>query len=314
MRLLFINDTDRVEIARALRESMRRRRDTIELVATDVSPNSPMRLVCDHFCVIPDTKHKKLEHAIVEIIRAYGVRAVLAGSNFDLPVLSRLSKRIQDDAVRLLCPSDNAIRVTLNKQSYPRFCQKANLLTPRIFDLNAGEVPRLPCVIKPSRGQGSKSTYLVTSLEEMQNALRMVSQPVVQEFVPGKLYTVDVFGDETGMPICSVPRLRERSIRSNSSVSRIELDEEIIDISTRLGRRLQIRGLYNFQAIKAAKGEVYVLDINPRLAPGAVLSMKAGAPFGRWTCDLMASGIVKHRQYRIRDGLAMLRYETQVYK
>jgi len=312
MRILFINDTDRVEVARALRESMRRRRETIELVATDVIANSPMQLVCDQFCVIPGTKGSVLERTVLEIMQAYGIAGVLAGSNFDLPILARLRKRVRD--VRLLCPSDAVIRLALNKRAYPAFCHQRALLTPRLFRLEAGEIPSFPCVVKPSRGQGSKSTYVATSLDEVRDAMQMVTQPVVQEFVAGKLYTVDVFGDEAGAPICCVPRLRERSIHSSSSVSRIELDEDITAVATHLGRQLQIKGLYNFQAIKDPKGRVFVLDINPRLAPGAVLSMKAGAPFARWTCDLLASGSVRDRRYRIRDGLSMLRYETQIYK
>ena len=314
MRVLFVNDTDRVELARALRQSMRRRQKPIELVATDVSADSPMQFVCDHFCVIPSTKRTKLADAILKIIKTHRIGGILAGSNFDLPILSRLSPRIREGGVRLLCPSEPTLRIALNKLQYPQFCKKNDLLTPKIYDLTAVETPSFPCVVKPSRGQGSESTYVVRSLEEMQDALRLVNSPVVQEFVSGKLYTVDVFGDESGLPICCVPRLRERSINSNSSVSRIELDKEIIDVSSRLGNQLKIKGLYNYQAIKTETSQVYVLDVNPRLAPGSVLSMKAGAPFGRWTCDLLESGFVRDRRFQIRDGLMMLRYETQVYR
>jgi carbamoyl-phosphate synthase large subunit len=311
MRLLFVNDTDRVEIARLLQSSMRLRRN-MQLVATDVTPKSPMRFACDYFEVIPENKGKRLQRSLTKIIKKYNVKGIIGGSNFDLPVLSALSNHY-NPAIRILCPADNIIRIALDKRAYPKFCQSSSLATPVTFRVDRGETPVFPCVVKPARGQGSKSTYIVGNPVELQKTLVMVRRPIVQEFIRGDLYTVDIFGDEKGYPICIVPRVRERAIHSNSSVSRIDLNDSIIEISARLGQRLRVRGLYNFQVIRARNGKVYVLDINPRLAPGAVLSIKAGAPFARWTCDLLSKGYIIDKRYHVQDGLEMLRYETQLF-
>src|SRR5579885_366380 len=313
MRVLFINKVDRTEIAKLLRASMRRRRPKAELIGTDVSAASPMRFVCDHFEVVEESSEREFENWLLQIVDNYDVSGVFAASNFDLPALARLTKPLEGKGVRVLCPSKEILGLVTNKNRYPMFCKSIGLSSPKIFRLESGERPEFPCVVKPAYGQGSESTYTVKSNMELSLALSRIFEPIVQEFVGGTHYTVDLFGDEAGIPICVVPRVRVRIKYSCSTVSRVDLNEEIIEAANLIGQQLRISGPYNIQMIRNAQGCIFIHDINPRLASGSVLSTAAGAPFARWICDLLIDGYIATRRYSIRDGLEMFRYQAQFY-
>ena len=67
------------------------------------------------------------------------------------------------------------------------------------------------------------------------------------------------------------------------------------------------------QLIVARGGGIHIIEINPRFGGGAPLSIRAGADFPRW---LFLELLGKEPQIRFdgfRDGLLMLRYDSQVW-
>lgn len=152
MRVLFLNDTDRVELIRALFDARHRRQRGIELVATDVSSDSPVAQVCDQFEVVPAVKDALFERHVEMIIARHGVGAVVAGSNFDLECLFNISKRMKNHGVVVFHPDREVIDLALDKRSYPKFCERYSVRTPKIFEIENGEMPAFPCIVKPARG------------------------------------------------------------------------------------------------------------------------------------------------------------------
>src|ERR1039457_451000 len=110
---------------------------------------------------------------------------------------------------RVLCPKDEVLDICLDKRKLSVFLSTLGVKTPRLLRV-AGQVEDeqnwlddlpIPCVVKPSGGQGTVGTFVVRDRSEIRCGFQCVLGAIVQEYVEGDHCTIDVFGDETGEPI-----------------------------------------------------------------------------------------------------------------
>ena len=62
--------------------------------------------------------------------------------------------------------------------------------------------------MKPRVGRGSIGAFAAKTIEELAFFLDYVADPVIQEYLDGTEFTIDVLCDFTGRPISIVPRER----------------------------------------------------------------------------------------------------------
>jgi len=102
------------------------------------------------------------------------------------------------------------------------------------------------------------------------------SSYLLQDYLPGEEFSVDVYIHSDGTPIASVPRLRLKidSGIAVASVTKImpELSSLAIDIATNVG----VRYVANIQFKRAPDGEYKLLEINPRFPGTLPLTTAAG--------------------------------------
>jgi len=292
----------------------------IKIVATDENEFSPISRYADFFELIPTADSETSESAILNIAKKHKVKGIFAASNYDLPLLLQISPKLRRMGVRVLVPSQETLKIYLDKRETARFLKAQGVSTPELLDpalilkKNAGGTskPQFPVVVKPFGGQGTTHTHIVANSDELR--ARMLTRPnsIVQEYIQGEHYTIDFFNDEKGYPVCIVPRARIRVVGSSSIVSRIDMNGAIIELVRKIATRLADPGLMNIQLIRDNQGFLFVHDINPRLAGGVIVSMKAGAPFARWIAEILTDR-VSGVKYEILDGLTMSRFFSEIF-
>lgn len=65
---------------------------------------------------------------------------------------------------------------------------------------------KYPLIIKPRNGFSSTDVYCVENAIEMQQILKKVNFPIIQEYLPGKEFTIDVVADDESNILAVVPR------------------------------------------------------------------------------------------------------------
>ena len=84
------------------------------------------------------------------------------------------------------------------------------MLVPRTEPFDAALDPAAwdyPVVVKPRTGSGSRDISVVLSSQELAGMARSADF-IVQEYLPGEEYSIDVLADAAGHVMASVPRLR----------------------------------------------------------------------------------------------------------
>jgi len=138
-----------------------------------------------------------------------------------------------------------------------------------------------PAFFKPRTGRGGKGVIEARD-SRMFDALQG-RDGVIQKAIAGEEYTVDAIFDREGRLLASAARRRLRAA-GVSTIGEVGFDERLHQLAERLGRRWHFRYAINFQSIRDAKGQDWIIELNPRLAGSAIFSTLAG-------CDPFAATI-----------------------
>jgi carbamoyl-phosphate synthase large subunit len=135
-----------------------------------------------------------------------------------------------------------------------------------------------PVLVRPSYVLGGRAMEIVYSEEELLSYMHLATDvsprhPIlVDKYVIGTELEVDVICDGEEVLIPGIMEHIERAgVHSGDSMAVCppvnlgdEVQERVVDYSTRLARELRVRGLMNIQFVLDSEGMLYVLEVNPR--------------------------------------------------
>lgn len=160
-----------------------------------------------------------------------------------------------------------------------------------------------PAFIKPKDGSSSVNAYKVTNLEELRTYAKKIGDYIIQAFVSGSEYTIDIFCDYEGKPVHITPRERIAVRVGEVLKTRICQDEQMIDEMKTLVADYKPCGQITVQLIRdEITGEDHYIEINPRFGGGAPLSMKAGADSAEAVIRMLRGEKLSYREKAAADG------------
>src|SRR5262249_52899198 len=139
-----------------------------------------------------------------------------------------------------------------------------------------------------------------------------VPEPVVQEYLDGPEFTIDVLCDLAGRPLSIVPRERVVVRAGVIDRGRTVKDERLLDLATACARAIRFVGAVNIQCRMVGDRPV-IFEINPRFSGGIPLTIEAGADFPMMMLQIAAGCRVAPAIGRFRDNLWMTNYEASVF-
>ncbi len=169
-----------------------------------------------------------------------------------------------------------------------------------------------PLFIKPRAGRGSVKAFEVKNKKELDFFLDYVPEPLVQDYLSGKEFTIDAFYSRDHRLISFVPRYR-LVIRSGvSDRGRTFKHPELTELVKEIGLKMRFSGAINLQG-KICKEEVIFFEINPRFSGGIQLSTAAGEDFADFIIRELGGESLEPRLNKFRDHLTMTSYEDSLF-
>ena len=132
-----------------------------------------------------------------------------------------------------------------------------------------------PLFAKPRRGSGSRGVCLVRGPEELARLPRDGSY-LLQEYLPGTEYSVDVCARADGSFVAAVPRERLKVDSGVAVTSRTVADAHLQACAQRVAEALDLRYVANVQFKLDRHGTPRLLEVNPRFPGSMALTVAAG--------------------------------------
>jgi carbamoyl-phosphate synthase large subunit len=257
---------------------------SVELLAADMDPwAAGLYLVPSQArTLIPPGDAPGFADVVLARCRALGVHVVLPTVDAELRPLARARPVFAAAGIDLLLAPAEALDVILDKLTLAQRCAGI-VRVPRTELLDSLVDPAAwtyPVIVKPRTGSGSRGIAQVGSAAELA-ALERSPRLLVQEFLPGEEYSIDVLADAAGHVIASVPRLRARVDSGVSVGGRTVRDTELSSFGRAVAEVTGITFVANVQCKRDAGGRPALLEVNPRMPGTLGLTIASGVDMPR---------------------------------
>jgi carbamoyl-phosphate synthase large subunit len=303
----------RVPLVRAFQAALREMCLTGRVIATDVNALSPAAHLADRWYEVPLSSDPQYIDTVLAICRHQHVGLVVPTIDDELVLFGQSRARFEACGVRvavsppqtsLVCDDKYQTAVELRAHGIAA----AETRLPHQLPSDAA----LPLFIKPRIGRGGVGAYAVTTKRELDFFLDYVPSPVVQEFLDGPEFTIDMLCDFDGSPLAIVPRERTVIRAGVIDRGRTVRDAALMDLAASVARVLPFAGPVNVQC-RVVNGRPVVFEINPRFSGGIPLTIAAGADFPAMLLQLARGRQVAPAIGAFRHDLWMSNYEEPLF-
>jgi carbamoyl-phosphate synthase large subunit len=259
-----------------------RAEESVQLIAADMDPWAAGLYLTGQRTLVPAGAAAEFTAVLLDRCRALSVDVVLPTVDAELQPLARAREEFAAAGVALLLAPAAALDVILDKLTLAEHCAGV-VAVPRTELFGPSLDPAgwtYPVVVKPRRGSGSRGVIIVDSAAELA-ALDRSPSLIVQEFLPGEEYSVDVLADAAGQVIASVPRLRARVDSGVSVGGRTVHDPEVERFGRVVAEATGITYVANVQCRRDAAGVPALLEVNPRMPGTLGLTIASGVDMPR---------------------------------
>ena len=307
----------RVVLLNSFRKTARQLGLTCRIVGADSDEFSPALQCCDRKFVAKRVSDPGYTREMLSIIKREKVDLLIPTVDLDLAIWARHRTKLARTGCTALISTPKVVQICQDKRLTYEFLKKHGFDTPKTISARQALTqarPQFPCFLKPWDGHASRGNYIALNRDELRFYSKHVPNCIVQEFINGQEYTVDVLVDFDGHVRCIVPR-RRIEVRSGEVSKAVSVKHpEIMNLCQKLIQILKAGpGIITIQCFLTPNNQVKIIEINPRFGGGVPLSIKAGANFPKWILQLWLGQNPQINPTRFREGLMMLRYDEAVW-
>jgi carbamoyl-phosphate synthase large subunit len=206
--------------------------------------------------------------------------------NFDAELYPfiKLETKLKAMGIHMFLPTlhqfEERHKVNLNE-----FGKKYNILVPRskvIHDLSTlyslQSEFSFPMIVKGKFYDAS----IAYSIEQVKSHFNKISAKwglpiIIQEFIHGTEFNVTGLGDGKGNTLSAIPMRKQYITDKGKAWGGISIsDEKMIDMTRKFIRATKWRGGFELELMKNKDGDLYLLEINPRLPAWIYLAVGVG--------------------------------------
>ncbi|TDM19515.1 ATP-grasp domain-containing protein [Macrococcoides caseolyticum] len=313
LNILILSAGRRVELVNLFKKTISDNNIKAKVIAADLQKNAPALFYADEKVILPHVLNGNYVEELVRYCNSYNVRWVIPTIDTELKVLSKNQEYIESNSkAQVMISSKNVINICRDKIETSKFFFDNNLGAPKEYKIDEinEEFTEFPVFAKPKSGSSSKDIFKLNNFDEFSEIINRIEDPIIQEYIEGDEFSVDVFVNENHLPISVVPRLRIATRGGEILKGKIIKDKEIIDEVKTLIKKLKPFGHITVQLFKSEDG-IKFIEINPRFGGGAPMSILSGANSCKYLFDIaLGKNLLYTEDYE--DNITFLRFDRSI--
>jgi len=314
LNILFTCVGRRVSLMEAFRRAMTDLGVRGRVFGADWSPMAPAFHLADQSFLVPGVNSPDYVDALLDVCRKQKVGLVIPLIDWELQVLAAARDRFSEVGARMLVSSPRVVGICRDKRQTFGFLSRVGLGSPKTLSYEEAVEGPFPLIMKPRFGSSTRNVRFLRDPRALRLYHRRSHDALVQEFVRGREFTVDVYAGLDGVPRVAVPRERLQVRSGEVAKGRTLRHPGIIRDAMRLVEALgECVGVITTQCFLTPQEEIKFFDLNPRFGGGVPLAIRAGANFPRWIIQEHFGENPQINPNGWQNGLVMLRYDAEVF-
>jgi len=313
MNILITSASRKVSLVKAFKSALKKE-GRGQVTTVDINPFSSVFCFSDSSYLSPKDSDPLFISKLLAFCKKRQIDLIVPTRDEELKIFAEHKRKFKKIGTTVMVSGIKAVEICSDKLKFIKFCQKNDLPIPKTYtplQIKKGEI-KFPLLVNDRFGKGSKKAFKVSSKKELNLYLKYIKNPIIQEYVNEKEYTVDLFADFKGNVISVVPRERIYAFGGESFVGETYKNKRLIEIVIDLSKKLGLIGHNTIQCFFDGKRTKFV-EVNPRYGGGANLGFAAGANTPLYLIQLLKGKKVKSKIGEFKDDLVMLRYTDDVF-
>ena len=250
----------------------------IKTITADSDQLAPGLFLADQGYLIPQFQSPNFFSSLKKIVQKKKIDLIVPCLDPLLELFAKNEVHIEEllGARILMSPADT-INITRDKWlTYQHL--KDKLTFPQSW-IELDVIPNnlFPLFVKPRKGSGSINAFYIRDRKELEFFFSYVHDPIVQEYLPGKEFTIDCLASPSGELITVIPRER---IQAKAGISTkamfVEEFEPFLQIAQIITEKLRLNGPFFFQLKRDSQNILKIMEINARLSGTMIFSILSG--------------------------------------
>lgn len=316
INILFTSSGRRVSLIKKFKETFYEHKINGNIITADLKETAPTAYVSDKHYIMPRIMEENYVKELIKVCQKEGIHLLIPLIDTELNLLAENKRYFEEIGVKVLVSGKELNEIASNKINTYHFFTSKNIPTPKVYcdEEVKNNKYSFPVLIKPFDGSSSKGVTKVTNEKEFNFFKDYISNAMIQEYVSGDEYTVDIMVDFEGNIKTIVPRLRIETRAGEVSKGITKKDYDIIKAVEKVVKVLPNPvGCITLQCFKQENGEITFIEINPRFGGGIPLSIEAGANFPLWTIQMCQGKTFAKEDFEWKENFTMLRYDEAIF-
>jgi len=202
--------------------------------------------------------------SILNLVKKSKISLIIPLSDLDLEILSKNKIRFEKNKCSVAVSNYSIIKICNDKKKLFYFCKKNDIGYPEIYS-KKNLIKRYPIVIKEKNGSGSKNLKIY---KDKKFNLKKDKKFIIQKFIKGTEYNVDIFNDNTGnfLSCC----IKKKYLMRSGETDKCEIvkNKNLEKFAMKISKTFKHIGNLDCDIIVSRNNELFLVDVNPRFGGG----------------------------------------------
>lgn len=285
------------------------------VICTDMSIYAPALYEGDRFYITPHLKNDNYLEEIINICEKEKVSAIISLIDPELEVLSENQNIFSERGIKLLQSSIDVIKTSFDKFLFYKKLTRNNFKTQKSYfelknilkDLSNKQL-KFPLFVKPNKGSASLNINKVYDEKTLINLFERYDDLIVQEFIDGEEYGIDVYIDLISKEVISIFIKKKIKMRAGETDKSISIkDEKLLNLIDAFVKDMGYVGQIDIDVFHK-DGEYYISEVNPRFGGGYPHAYEAGCNFPKYIFNNLNGKENQPEIGKYEEGTIMMKY------
>lgn len=273
-------------------KSIKKSKYEAKIYAVDCNELSAGNFLADEGITVPVASSEEYLLFLLKIVVKYNIDIIIPTGEHDLAKLSWNKDKFKINGCEIFCSDTFTVQTCQQKHRFYEYLKTKNINLPLSI--------RGPFIQKPITGSGSRGIEVSDSRNTM-----------IQEYISGTEYTVDIFCDMESDIISHIIRERVSTKAGISVIGRVCKNQAITEQVEKVVKELKLKGPSCMQFIVDQFAIPYLIECNPRLGGGTYISTLAGVNCADIYFDLLQNKKPESKEAR---EITVIRYFEEIIK
>ena len=284
------------------------------ITALDMEAMSSGNFLADKWFLIPPANSSDFIKIVFDICKKNNIHCLIPIIDEELFIFAKEKKRFDLAGIKLIVNNKDTIKLARDKYLTYKFCMENNITVPKTFlKKDSAKINRFPVIMKPLDGRGSKDVVKINNKNELMFFKEYYQKYIIQEFIEGREFTIDIVATPKGEILQAIPRQRIAIKAGMSYKGKTVKNERLIKFGKEIARKFKINGPCNIQCIMDRNNHIYLIEVNPKFAAGLPLTVAAGVNIPLILIKFAFGLKVSKKELDFKDELLMLRCWKEIF-